>query len=567
MAMSIGDLFRTTLAQNMRNIEIPLSSSSSSLRSDQELTLEHCLRFRNDPTVNPLTGRTISTNGRIYEELQLRCNELENRYSKSKSSIRSTDSSLDETQLHTSCITLLSDTNNPTFHRFTNKLKKICHQHLEKCDQRRLNQIRSGLQYHVREQLTYDTEFTSISIVPDKPYWPQVMNDYLYGSSTSDFMMTLAENLVVKFVDQKGIGEGLTRTFIQGCLDNIMEHGFFIKTDELSNRYLLNPELTIDNLRRYGYQIDNESQILFIYEKIGTFFQYCMISGYPIGFYLSRSLLYKILKPKKTPTSDTLVLYYLLEMPSISSGIINLLRHPETIKDTGLEFNDDFPLVETDAPLSADNFRSYLQLRATHQFTQQLYPKSYNTHSRIESFVSGFQRFRRQLIRHEMTVPELDKFLCGKSITLKSFVEWYNDPSNLTYSITVLENPTPLKDWFETILRDNGETFPYAELGMERPSTKEARKTLFLEFIVKLLAFWSGLRTLQSGIRYQVTAIDNPVPKSSTCFYQLKLPKAVPSRDELYRRLVMAIYGVEQGIGSAGGKGKVLQRIRRSKYS
>jgi len=575
-AMSIGDFFRNTLAQNMRNIHIASSSASSSRTSssssyignEQELTAEHCLQFRNNPEVNPLTGRTIRINGYTYEQLMTRCREVEQR-KKSKSSIRSTSSSLDETQLHTSCINLLSDTNNPTFRRFTNKLKKICQQHLEKCDNRRLNDIRRAYQSDVRENITYDTEFITISIVPDKPFWPQIINDYLYApTDIGDFMKVLDENLLIKFINQKGVGQGVTRTFIQGCLDNIIEHGFFIKTDELSNRYVINPDLTLEKLQALGYQVRGESEIQFIYEKIGAFYQFCMISGYPIGFYLSRSLLYKIIKPKKTPASlsDTFVLYYLLEMPSISAGIINLLRHPETIKDTGLEFNDDFPLVETDAPLTADNFRNYLQLRTVHQYTQQLYPRAFNTHSRLEAFLNGFKLYHHKFKAYDMTVSELDKFLCGDSLTLESFMEWYSE-SPITYSISVLESPTPLKEWFDSILKDNGETFPYIELGMERPSTKDGRKTIFLEFISKLLAFWSGIRSLQTSIRYQVIAIDNPVPKSSTCFYQLKLPKNLPSRDDLYRRLVMAVYGVEQGIGSAGGKGKHSQRKRLTKYS
>jgi hypothetical protein len=533
---SIFDFFMTTLQREIER-QPPLPPSRSQSQSDEN--------EQRQPTVSRSRSRSVE---------EQKSPSVSPSNSKSRSSIRSMETSLDETQLNTTCITLLSDTNNPTFRDFTNKLKKICHQHLEKCDHNRLTQIRIGLESDPK--IMTNLQYT-ISIIPEQPFWPQIMNAYIHTpSSTPNFMMSPARKLKIDFIGQIGQGVGLTRTFIQGCLDNIRDHGFFIKTDELSDRYVLNPNLTIEKLHRLGYHIENEYQLQIIYEKIGVFFQFCMISGYPIGFYLSRSLLYKILKPSKisTSSSDTFVFYLLLEMPSISTSIINLLRHPETIQDTGLEFNDDYPLVSADALLTADNFRTYLQLRAVHQFTQQFYPKAFNTQLRIEAFRRGFKKSRSKLKEYEMTVPELDKFLCGNFLTLESFVKWYNDPLRVNYSPSILGSHRDLKDHFEWILKDNGESFPYVELDIKRPSTSEERKEIFLDFVTKLLAFWSGLRTIHPSATYQVTAIDNQFPKSSTCFYQLKLPIAVPSREELYRRLVVAVYNIEQGVGLAGGK-------------
>lgn len=50
---------------------------------------------------------------------------------------------------------------------------------------------------------------------------------------------------------------------------------------------------------------------------------------------------------------------------------------------------------------------------------------------------------------------------------------------------------------------------------------------------------------------------------SSTCFYQLKLPNEVRSKAELYRVLVIAVYGVEQGIGLYGGKHSKRKWLKR----
>ena len=89
---------------------------------------------------------------------------------------------------------------------------------------------------------------------------------------------------------------------------------------------------------------------------------------------------------------------------------------------------------------------------------------------------------------------------------------------------------------------------------MSRPTNQEERKRIFLQFIEKLIGFWSGLKRIKTDQTYQVFVIRGRLPMSSTCFYQLKLPNEVRSKAELYRVLVIAVYGVEQGIGLYGGK-------------
>ena len=115
---------------------------------------------------------------------------------------------------------------------------------------------------------------------------------------------------------------------------------------------------------------------------------------------------------------------------------------------------------------------------------------------------------------------------------------------------------------FLEILSDQGNTFPFEEIGMNppAPTAQEERKAIFIDFIVRLLYFWSGLKAVDNRRMYQVIIrYSTGLPTSSTCFTQLKLSSIVATKDKLYRDLVKAVYNVERGVGLYGG-GKYIKR-------
>jgi hypothetical protein len=186
--------------------------------------------------------------------------------------------------------------------------------------------------------------------------------------------------------------------------------------------------------------------------------------------------------------------------------------------------------------------------------TRQIAEGKQDTSRRLKALVDGFY-IRNKLRRDHATIKHIEKLLNGLSITEQSIRTWLKgNHIDIRHSDNQEEQ---VGTWFREILNDEGRTFPLSEFDKSASKTTLAeRKKLFVEFFTKLMYFWCGLRKLDTQRTYQVMFIENPIPKSSTCFYQLKLPKNVPSKEELYRKLVSAVFNVEAGVGLYGGKTK-----------
>ena len=184
----------------------------------------------------------------------------------------------------------------------------------------------------------------------------------------------------------------------------------------------------------------------------------------------------------------------------------------------------------------------------------------------MQALVDGFY-IRNKLRRNNATVKQLDKLMSGVSITEASIRTW------LTLDKILIDSNTPQEAkvgaWFEEILNDAGRSFPMDEFEQEKSSSKskstsKQKKEKFVEFFTKLMFFWSGLRKLNATSTYQVVFIDGAMPRASTCFYQLKLPKGVANKETLYRKLVTAVYNVEAGVGLYGGGTKQTKTAGKS---
>jgi hypothetical protein len=357
-----------------------------------------------------------------------------------------------------------------------------------------------------------------------------------------------------RYKGQAGIGAGVTRTFIQGVIQNIRNDGFFILADEESGRYVLNPDVTVEFLKAKGYNVKDEDAIDDIYRLIGRFFAFCIRNDVPVDMYLSRAVLSRLVFKESEIEPDEDVMYYLMDMKQIATSMINLMRDAQNIEAIGINFNDEFPLVKAkeDVVVTADNFKDYLRLRARHQMTRQIAEGKQDTSRRLKALVDGFY-IRNKLRRNHATIKHIEKLLNGLSITEESIRTWLKgNHMDIRYSD---DREAQVGTWFREILRDEGRTFPLGEFDKSASTTTLAeRKKLFVEFFTNLMYFWCGLRKLDTRRTYEVTFIENPIPKAATCFYQLKLPKNVPSKEELYRKLVSAVFNVEAGVGLYGGK-------------
>ena len=109
--------------------------------------------------------------------------------------------------------------------------------------------------------------------------------------------------------------------------------------------------------------------------------------------------------------------------------------------------------------------------------------------------------------------------------------------------------------WFFDILYDgldgNPDEFPEA-VAKEEPSTRPQTLT---DFKKQLLFFWTGNRTFNSELNYQVMPVTGTLFKAHVCYSQLEMPTRGPgaeTKQAMYEMLVRTV-GLE-GFGFAGGK-------------
>jgi hypothetical protein len=108
--------------------------------------------------------------------------------------------------------------------------------------------------------------------------------------------------------------------------------------------------------------------------------------------------------------------------------------------------------------------------------------------------------------------------------------------------------------WFMDILLDDGATFPIEEVSVSPSSRNMTKRDLFHDFILRLIHFWSGSTRLSRKTTYRIGITPHGFPKSNATKKELLLPKDVRSKDELYRKLVIATFNITEGRGLYGGR-------------
>lgn len=486
----------------------------------------------------------------------------------------SSPTSMDDTQIEANCNSFLAGIASQEFRPFANKLKKICNHLSKECTGGSIAQLRDAVKAPLNNVPLKITNIDQSATWRSFLNIALALNGRLYDVFANSMFQGSLPNLIITFEGQEGIGAGVTRTFIKLILDNIISDGFFVPVEEGSQRHVLNPDISVQSLKRMGYtRIKNEEDIHTVYQWIGKFIAMCIREDIPVPIYFSRAILAQMIFKDDEMQPEEYVMYHLMDAPQTATGLVNLMRAPQDIEYTGIEFNDEFPLVPPaeNAELNASNFRKYLQLRARHQLLHQIRGDATDTKPRLAAFVKGFY-LRNRLRKQNANVTKLDKLISGNPITIDSIRDWLT-PTRITCPVLNESNAAHqqlarILGWFKEILQDEGRTFPFAELGMPASANPppEDRKRIYLEFIGKLMFFWTSLQKLDTVRNYQVIFIPNPIPKSSTCFFQIKLPAAITSREELYRKLVLAVYAAEAGVGLFGGaKKKERTSITRAK--
>jgi len=447
---------------------------------------------------------------------------------------------------------------------FGNKLSKLCTRFRKDCENMELR--RNNLCKRIAAKLENRGMKSFRDIMPDKVFHSIFMmwkgnnaddrKDMFIGFI--DFGRML--NFSARFKGQNGTGQGVVRTMFQKLVDDISTMGLFCRAEERSDVFVINPDFVYPDAFKTEDIRGTEEDVQELYEFVGGICVFCLLNQLGLGFFISRAIALLMLVSPEKIDPDEYVVIFLSEHPSEMNSVMSLLEHPEHIDHLNLNFNDYFKLHKHDDPLvTTSNFRAYIQAKAKHQLLHQHRVGAFDTYGRLKALCKGFSLSKRLLAATHIDTPLLYNALCGESITFASIAHWIG---SITFSVP----NDKINKWFVEILRDEGKTFPWEG---DAPSTLEARKQGFLDFVKRLLWFWSGLSQIVKGQPYKVSIITrayptNPsadpqavpvthLPVSHTCFYIIDIPNDVRDKADLYKRLVMASSFVENGMGLAGG--------------
>lgn len=352
----------------------------------------------------------------------------------------------------------------------------------------------------------------------------------------------------IQQANMQGVGDGVVRAVIRTMIENIIGDDFFSNhlggTD--THRFTINPTFSMQ-IQHPSYTDDELYDM--IYEFIGQFLAFCIFNQITIGIPLQRAILAELLSvpPEHVVKPNNVIAYYLLDYPEDANTLLNCMREPSTIEFLG-DFNDNFNLLpaEENKAVSIQNFKEYIKLRAIHQEYIQPYMDAPSITKKLNSMVKGFRALNMHKVLRGLgvSVSTLDGMLSATTISRESI---HAMAENIHFNRTDLlneERQQSMSSWMTTLLMTYGTDVPLPN------------NDTFDDFMKKLMAFWSGLPSINPSIRYSVQFIDgNRLPSSAMCFYTIKIPINMASTyEDFCDRLITAVYNVESGVGLMGGK-------------
>ena len=450
-------------------------------------------------------------------------------------------------ELLQSCVQSFGRIDQPPFKSLGNKLLKMCQKldSSEVCTITNLDEklrtlkakyiIPSG--YNTGgslSQIQQDKEFVSLCSVMDHGVITRVKILHREQSATH-----------IRYAGQNSVayGQGISKIFFQKAANQMMSSTLFMKTEEDSDRVIINPEADVSSL--VG-QNTRENRIK-VFKFVGQFMSFLLINGIKTDLHLSRSIQARFLYTEDEMTREDYILYFLLEFADKRNSFINLMRRPDDIEHSYLEFNDPIMLnnsLPAEAPVTKENFAKYLELTSLSML------KVKESKPYLDALLSGFYVTRQKLRSMDVKLPALDAMMTGSEITS---VEIENIISTIRRTSGEAMQ-SPKIEMFFNILRDgiNGGENKFPE-NVAREQTSTRPQTLE-EFKKQLLFFWTGSRFYNSQFNYQVAVPTRAtVFKAHTCFQQLEMPTSGPgvkNERAMYEMLVRTV-GLE-GFGFAG---------------
>jgi hypothetical protein len=402
----------------------------------------------------------------------------------------------------------------PQHKREKNRLIRICNNYMTTCDLKDIQDIHIYLQ-----KKSYGVATTTALHLEDSRF----PFTYVFNTRQQHVFLQDIDNLIVTAHGQDGIGSGVVRDFIQSCVDQVKNSALFVPVYRGSSRYVLNPSITLQEVRKMGYAVRTRADVATLYRAIGALFAFCARYDLPVPITLARGVCARILYKESAITPEMNMFYYMMDGdPAITNSMKSLLQYsPQELKAVEIRMNDLARIADTNTHVTSDNVVRYVTEMSVHTLVRSDY---------LGAFIDGF--FITKHLRYKrVNIRQLERLVFGERIQMDSIRAWLAKPTSIQY-IAETANEQKVATWFHEIL--------YEETSDE-------------EWFMRLIQFWTGYQKIDMEATHQVKfERDDGLPTSHTCFRQLCLPRNVGSKDELRRRMQTALDNVERGIGLRG---------------
>lgn len=388
-----------------------------------------------------------------------------------------------------------SKVDNPYAKKYLRKLMDICTHTAEQCENPRA--VLQHLQSSFERNHSAHTLFVHAEM--DSPfnqlyqYWlsQQDRKSVLRGLMMNDVVFP---RFSVRFHELEDLGVGVTRTFFQRVVDDMIE-----------NQKIFEPLDNSKKATRYTLRkVENPDKDLYTF--VGELLGFCLLNEIPIPIYLARSLLIRMIYKENEIDPDMDVMYMITDYPESSQAILNELMFSEHLDmdDMGRYIQLSDAERGLDASTNPEQFfevvKKYMRARVRGAV---ICPAM--------SYVANGFFLSRDARKHNWTVDRLDRLISGNVITQESIQQ-------LVQFLQISQAPQLILELLAKKMNDKA-------------------------FIEALMQYWTGMRKIDLNAQppYQVIFIEKGLPMASTCFNQLKIPKDVSNVDELIQRFDTAM--------------------------
>lgn len=401
----------------------------------------------------------------------------------------------------------------------------------------------------------------------------------------------------LKYIDvmyhgEEGFFVGVQKDLFQTCMDQLKpdKMNVFIPTEPEGNRYQFNRDFTfpqkyIDELSGLVFldkdtnQPTKQTKALFM-EFLGGLFSCALLMGietpvklsyFTLGYLYSNELFDK-----------DYGLYFLMDIPSKAKPLYQLLKEdPYMIEYVGLEFNDQFPLLNLDESkkphiqekiqsrniVTKNNVIDYINKTGEYilktinindpPIIDLAMRKSYKTKREyymtlLKSFKKGFFiNVRGMFPVSTLTINMLDNLLNRGGINIDNLnqlisnnkvVAMYSEDNGTPERQIELRQQQKIFNWFINLLNNPDADIPYEKYikNANKLSKEEKHNLYYNDFLPKLMYFWTSSRSVnidevhqvnfklndprdQQSLNNQINAFNDQI-KAHTCFRYIDIP-------------------------------------------